>query len=197
VFAQAREKAREATCISNMRQMGMAALMYAGDYDERIPLAATATATSYLNWHDLMDPYARSNRIWLCPSANLPAMDVSGKPVCHYGLNSYYLNQGVTPAALWSLNNAPGIPLAEVDQPAHTVEMCDTRGTDDRLPANHLTTYVLPPSQQDADYWGRPDPRHSAGVVVTLMDGHTKWFTPGGFYTGQNPPDTWFQLIQP
>ena len=51
VFAQAREKARQTACLSNMRQMSMAVQMYTQDYDESLPLAATATATGFLNWH--------------------------------------------------------------------------------------------------------------------------------------------------
>ena len=37
VFAQAREKARQATCASNEKQIGLAILMYVGDYDETFP----------------------------------------------------------------------------------------------------------------------------------------------------------------
>ena len=39
VFAQAREKARGAACLSNVKQMGLAWMMYAQDYDERFPLS--------------------------------------------------------------------------------------------------------------------------------------------------------------
>ena len=39
VFAQARGKARQTSCISNMKQIGLAVLMYAGDYDEQLPWA--------------------------------------------------------------------------------------------------------------------------------------------------------------
>jgi len=35
VFARAREKARQASCLSNLKQLGLADLMYAQDYDER------------------------------------------------------------------------------------------------------------------------------------------------------------------
>src|SRR5271165_6318670 len=72
VFAQARAKARQTVCLSNMRQMGLATMMYAQDYDERLPLAATTTASSYLNWHNLLIPYTQNEQIWVCPSANLP-----------------------------------------------------------------------------------------------------------------------------
>ena len=42
VFAQAREKARQTACLSNMRQMNLGVMMYAQDVDETLPLAATA-----------------------------------------------------------------------------------------------------------------------------------------------------------
>jgi len=192
VFAQAREKARQAACASNMRQMGLAVLMYAQDYDERLPLAASATATGFLNWHHFVDPYVKNKQIWVCPSAALPIRNIYGDLVCHYGFNSFYLNEGVVVSDIYTLNNAPGVALAAVQRPAHTVLLADTRAIDGKLPANHLSTYLLPPSQPDADYWGRPDARHSDGVIVGLLDSHVKWFRPGGFYTGQTPMDDWF-----
>jgi prepilin-type N-terminal cleavage/methylation domain-containing protein len=193
VFAQAREKARQTTCVSNMRQMGLAVQMYGQDYDERLPLAATATNTSFLNWHNLVDPYVKSSQIWVCPSYNAPIRDIFGNFVCHYGYNSYYLNEGVDPANIYTLNNAPGVSLAAVSAPANCILMVDDRGVDGKLPANHLCTYVLPPSQPDANFWGRPDPRHTAGTVVGLLDSHVKWSRPASYYSGQQPPDAWFQ----
>ncbi len=203
VFAQARAKARQTACLSNMRQMGFAVQMYAQDVDETLPLAATATATGFLNWHDLLDPYVKNKQVWICPDSQSPIVDIYGKPVCHYGWNAYYLNRnGFNPNVpidvnnIYTINNAPGVTLAEAMKPAHLVIMGDNRGIDGKIPANHLSTYMLPPSQPDADYWGRPEPRHTAGVVVGLMDGHVKWFHPGGFYVGQNPADDWFALNQ-
>lgn len=192
VFAQAREKAREATCLSNVRQMGLAVLMYTQDYDERLPLAATATQTGFLNWHHLVDPYVKNKQVWVCPSTDLSIRDIYGNLVCHYGFNSYYLNQNVDPNNVYTLNNASGISLAAVQRSSHTVMLADVRGIQGRVPENHLSTYLLPPSLPDADYWGRPDARHSAGVVVGLLDSHVKWFKPGAFYNGQTPVDDWF-----
>ncbi len=193
VFAQAREKARQTVCLSNMRQMGLAVQMYAQDNDECMPLAATATATGFLNWHHLIDPYVKSSQIWVCPSYTGPIRDIYGNFVCHYGYNAYYLNRQVVPANIYTLNNAPGVSLAAVAVPANCILIVDNRGIDGKLPANHLTTYVLPPSQSDADYWGRPDPRHTEGVVLSLLDTHVKWMQPSGFYAGQTPLDAWFR----
>src|SRR5436305_5829833 len=56
VFAQAREKARSISCLSNTKQLGLAVMMYVQDYDETFPLAFSAaslgaTPTTYLvNW---------------------------------------------------------------------------------------------------------------------------------------------------
>ncbi len=198
VFAQTREKARQTACTSNMRQMGLAVLMYAQDYDETLPLAATATPMGFLNWHHLTDPYVKNKQVWICPSATLPIRDGLGNLVCQYGFNTYYLNVSVNVFNIFSLNNAPGVTLAAAAEPSRTVMMGDCRGVDSYQTPSHLSTYLLPPSQPPgqagADYWGRPDGRHSQGTVVELLDGHAKWFRSGGFYTGQNPADDWFDL---
>src|SRR2546429_1371192 len=47
VFAQAREKARQSSCQSNLRQLGLATQLYAQDYDETYPLAQYADGTVY------------------------------------------------------------------------------------------------------------------------------------------------------
>jgi len=51
------------------------------------------------------------------PSAKEPIRDIYGKPVCHYGLNAFYLNENVVPANIYTLNNAPGVSLAAVSAP--------------------------------------------------------------------------------
>jgi prepilin-type N-terminal cleavage/methylation domain-containing protein/prepilin-type processing-associated H-X9-DG protein len=65
VFAQAREKARGITCLSNMRQIGMGLAMYLQDNDEVFPVAAYCRSTSsanwdWLYWSDLIDPYVKA-----------------------------------------------------------------------------------------------------------------------------------------
>ena len=202
VFAQARAKARQAACASNIRQMALAVTMYGQDYDEHFPMAATLLPNfTFLNWHNFVDPYVKNMQIWDCPSSNLPLVDSKNKPVCHYGFNTYYLNLSNSGTAINlanpnDLNNAPGVSLAAVAAPAHTVLMADALGVTN-VPANHSSTYLLPPSHiTDEIYWGRPDARHSEGVVVGFVDSHVKWLRRSGFYEGQTPPDSWFQLQQ-
>src|SRR5258705_6112812 len=77
VFAQAREKARQTACLSNVKQIGLGINMYIQDYDETLPLQNgdyqnfLVTLESQPNWPKLIDPYTKNSQIYTCPSANL------------------------------------------------------------------------------------------------------------------------------
>lgn len=88
VFSQAREKARQASCLSNVRQLGTGAIMYAQDYDEvlprnayadppRVPEGAHFTNCSTPRWMDVMQPYIKNLQIFNCPSD--PFSQISGR----------------------------------------------------------------------------------------------------------------------
>lgn len=74
VFAQAKESARQSTCLSNMRQIGVASMMYAGDSNDVYPAWAARTPpinngnTDYLPPDMQLMPYAKNDQIWKCPS---------------------------------------------------------------------------------------------------------------------------------
>src|SRR5690242_8543722 len=72
VFAQAREKARTAACISNGKQMGLGLMMYAQDYDERLPRVYTANFGPVNNgprdWKNDIEPYVKNQGVFRCPS---------------------------------------------------------------------------------------------------------------------------------
>jgi prepilin-type N-terminal cleavage/methylation domain-containing protein/prepilin-type processing-associated H-X9-DG protein len=87
VFAQAREKARQTTCLSNLKQLGTATIMYVQDYDEHYyphrwnsgpnsnPLMSASgvgadisgEATGKTFWISLLQPYVKSYNVFLCP----------------------------------------------------------------------------------------------------------------------------------
>ncbi|HEY3298299.1 MAG TPA: DUF1559 domain-containing protein, partial [Armatimonadota bacterium] len=76
VFAKAREKARSATCLSNLKQMGLGFAQYMSDYDQTYPPAkfdsGVVSPNSYYDfsiwWYQLLDPYVKSKKIYQCPS---------------------------------------------------------------------------------------------------------------------------------
>src|SRR5438309_3093953 len=71
VFAQARDKARQTTCLSNLRQVATGVLLYLQDYDERMPADYTYrkidVGTRLWWWQDLIRPYVKNTGVYTCP----------------------------------------------------------------------------------------------------------------------------------
>src|SRR5262249_50825938 len=150
VFAQAREKARAITCTSNLKQLSLAWLMYAQDYDETWPLtAAQLPNKSQVYWQAMVEPYIRGGvkalpngqtsvggklSIYICPDYLTPApdRDEAGTArdkvpsVGQYPLSSYAPNIAIT-TAWWALGQkwagdsaGPGT-VASIGEPAQIV----------------------------------------------------------------------------
>lgn len=73
VFGRARENARRASCLSNMKQMGLGIMQYTQDYDETYPQAYwypndSSSAGGYAHWSGTIQPYVKSNQLFVCPS---------------------------------------------------------------------------------------------------------------------------------
>ncbi len=71
VFAQARQKARQAACLSNMKQIGLGVLQYAQDYDELfVPSESRPNGVNLQSWPSMMEPYVKSQEVFVCPGAD-------------------------------------------------------------------------------------------------------------------------------
>src|SRR5512142_1231654 len=80
VFAKAREKARQASCLSNQKQIGLAMMQYVQDYDETYPASWLTNAdytVYYASYVDSLMPYMKSEAIWFCPSLPKPGFSKS------------------------------------------------------------------------------------------------------------------------
>jgi prepilin-type N-terminal cleavage/methylation domain-containing protein/prepilin-type processing-associated H-X9-DG protein len=69
VFAKAREKARAASCLNNVKQWGLAYMQYSQDYDEWFPgfLTGNSLGTRRI-WYEVLEPYVKNTQIRICPS---------------------------------------------------------------------------------------------------------------------------------
>jgi len=129
VFAHAREKARAISCMSNMKQIGLAVQMYVQDNDEHlffrsakdnsalslgkirtnavIPTGSPASAPE--QWYNVLMPYIKAPNIYVCPSDPGPTRNVAA--------------DGVTPLlrSYAAADSAEGLSLAQVDVPADTI----------------------------------------------------------------------------
>src|SRR5262245_43129718 len=70
VFAQARESARTISCLSNKKQLTLAHLMYAQDFDETVCPTAITNAGPY--WPLMVLPYIKNTGVYGCPSTSNP-----------------------------------------------------------------------------------------------------------------------------
>ncbi|HZT43650.1 MAG TPA: prepilin-type N-terminal cleavage/methylation domain-containing protein [Chthonomonadaceae bacterium] len=141
VFAQAREKARQATCLSDEKQIGLGFMMYVQDYDETFPLlqyqlvvpTIDTTAASLRFWTDFIYPYVKNGTlttdaygtaswglggIWTCPS--FPDPTQSGT----YGVHWRLCPDG------WDIWDPPDsllapATLANLPTPADTMLVCE------------------------------------------------------------------------
>ena len=183
VFAQAREKARQASCTSNTRQLALGVLMYAQDYDETLPPTAipSQNADGTL-WPELLAPYLKNNQIRRCPS------DAKAK-LNSYGLNELIFADLTDPGS----RQIPIRTLAVIQTPADTVMLAEL-GTQDDFQTDRPDAYksTAPSIALNDDADARPAPRHFKRVNLGLMDGHAKAFRLEQFYTNQTPPDKWY-----
>jgi prepilin-type N-terminal cleavage/methylation domain-containing protein len=144
VFAQAREKARTTTCISNLKQIGLASNMYLQDYDERFPFAGRDwPQASFVDVWNGLGPYMKNTSMFLCRSDVNPAWNVGWAqvnnkallkeiqfPSSYYYLYAFYHNFGPkqTPGKALSM------PLAAVSFPAQKgIFICYATGVQGRV----------------------------------------------------------------
>jgi prepilin-type N-terminal cleavage/methylation domain-containing protein len=182
VLARARERGRQAACISNVRQQALAVFLYADDQNDVLPPVAFEDANGNdVVWPTLLDPYLKSiSRAHLCPT------DPAAKQTS-YGLNELAFVDLTDPAP------GPQNKLLAFRSVSKTVMMGDL-GTDDDLKTLRPDTIkmVAPASDINDDADARPVARHLDRCDLGFMDGHSEHLRLGQFYTGQNPTNKWF-----
>jgi prepilin-type N-terminal cleavage/methylation domain-containing protein len=187
VFARARENARRAGCMSNLKQIGLGFMMYTQDYDEKFPpalwgeagnpdtfveqhdpnmpgykfkMSSNGTTGHYVTWMDMIYPYVKNLQLFVCPSNTQKSQDIPS-----YGYNrliSEYSAGGY------------GISLAAVQRPSEIILTLDysnagysqeyANGTD------YCKTTTFTGTNQTT-MWP-----HFDGAVVNFTDGHAKWY---------------------
>ncbi|MBU0609791.1 MAG: DUF1559 domain-containing protein [Armatimonadetes bacterium] len=148
VFAKAREKARQSSCLSNTKQIGLAVMQYAQDYDERMPM--TYTQNPNTNWAQNIAPYAKNNQVLDCPSSTIAKWDG--------GWASENMSYGYS-----VLFEGNPMAIGQIAKPAETVLMGD--GVNFRLRPENWST--LGPGRLFT-------PRHNEMGNVAFCDGHSK-----------------------
>ena len=128
VFAQAREKARQTSCMSNMKQLGIAVLSYTQDYDETLPMMTHGSPWGPLLWSSslVVGPYIKSAGVFVCPddafTANYNnATWFNGLPAVHpmsYVVNAIIPDPGYS-WRTWGGVSGPQGPFAYTSNAPH------------------------------------------------------------------------------
>lgn len=176
VFASAREKARQSSCASNEKQIGLAYLQYAQDNDEMVCYSR--------GWSGYMYPYVQSKQVFLCPD-----------DVAKNGYNptiSYMINNFVSWDTVYGHTSkwtAPALTVLVGEcQGVYTTDVFKLPNTDS---PNLLGDVFAPNPTFGCGAMGVPvgvtfnsyyqctqTGRHNGGSNVLLLDGHVKWLLP-------------------
>ncbi len=188
VFAQAREKARAISCLSNLKQSGTATLMYVQDYDETFPIslymAISASPCTMTFYHELT-PYQKNANIMQCPSSpravdfvagwgnvaaatGLPGLCVSSPAVRYlsYNFNFAVIENG-SPSNIFGVDPDRAVKtLAAIPFPVETGLISD--GVPTSMPINR------PPDFGCGLFYSPVAGRHSTVLNANFVDGHAK-----------------------
>lgn len=187
VFAQAREKARQSSCLSNLKQIGLGLMQYTQDYDETV--VPNDNGPSWSNnpqsWIDMLRPYIKGDGIFVCPSSSDDERDHifldSTKPVFSYAINNVYWTDPVNqifeksaPRTLARIEDSSGTVFCGDSKRDLTVTVSTQWGFqvtgDTYFPSTNPPTLGTSSRQQ-----GLFVARHNGGSNYTFFDGHAKW----------------------
>jgi prepilin-type N-terminal cleavage/methylation domain-containing protein/prepilin-type processing-associated H-X9-DG protein len=193
VFARAREKARQASCQSNIKQIALAVIMYKNDYDELMPYliqgsqaggmddwingAPTLGPSGGYTWWLVLQPYIKNSQLMVCPSQRPPMSRPTGcwLPMRWSTYSCNYQNQ----QRPWA-----GVPDSYIADSGGTIILSDGCGRPHNCFRFASCGCGAAPVAYDPNYtinaptslsgWGWVW-RHNEGVNHAFHDGHVKW----------------------
>jgi len=184
VFARAREKARQTSCLSNVKQLSLGLYMYAQDYDEKFPRwnwgerISIGGPPGMTMWYAAVFPYVKNQQLYTCPSVVRDGCHLTCYPAwsgtvtggISYGYNEYIGNVGAS--------------MGSIQFPAQHVLLGDARAAlGGHTVANILWRYAFVAKDPtaccvDPPPAGHPDASdapHNGGSNIGFVDGHAKW----------------------
>jgi prepilin-type N-terminal cleavage/methylation domain-containing protein/prepilin-type processing-associated H-X9-DG protein len=203
VFSRARENAKRASCLSQMKQIGIGLLEYAQDYDETLPTMPStdqgacntgsagvptrcsvavnstflyADPNAYQNWIAEIQPYVKSWQLFKCPSANTDVYTKAKLPgyvPTGNSNNTYMVNGVLLQRKISALQQVSTLIWAQ--DFAYASNLAIVRP----VVNTYSPSMMLPlPATTVMRTWLIPDPTHFNGLNLLYCDGHAKWRDP-------------------
>jgi len=186
VFGRAREKARQATCTSNMKQLGLAFTMYTQDNDEYWPIGDQVNGDDS-GWYTSVYPYIRSANIYTCPSDTTTGT----------GVISYAMNRNLTRVAESNYTALPQnggtasssggfLTIASLVQPSKTILLLEIMGMNSQFSGNdeENSVSVFGPTQTSSpskmiDTF-KPTEFYATGILGNPAENGSYYYPPSG-----------------
>lgn len=175
VFSQAKASAKRTECLSNIRQIGLANLMYAGDADETYVGDEVKSGPNTYYWGDLLDKYIRGGgsqekrgeELESCPTAGIDFEDT--EPWTYsYAINNVRENDGDFVGAAWSR-------ASEIRKPSQIVFAVDGWPTDEKEgdeSDREEISWTVGKRQASSHPLDDGNPRHLGTFSIVFCDGH-------------------------
>jgi len=176
VFAKAKEKAKSTSCLSNMKQIGLACTMYLTDYDDCYPQTQLDYSGHYYAgyswWPEMIQPYVKNWQMLQCPSKT-PTMVTSlitGETIPYLIADAYTINQNFGYRGdNWTTGSGLGtyaVNASTIENPAEIIFVSEGE--------NHCTAPFWW-NWAGGDGYYHLEMRHNGGANATFADGHAKW----------------------
>lgn len=183
VFAKAREKARQASCNSNMKQIILGCIMYKSDYDGKFPrnaMMAVGCAAPGWDWMEVIMPYIKNTELFVCPSID------RFQQSCAIGLGrsstgwrgGYGANAG-RPAVIGQIGNGPFGNAYHRESPKESL-FRDVSTLIAIAETSYWCSFICGVGHMGADSgsttgWDARRLSHNDGMNLAYYDGHAKY----------------------
>lgn len=190
VFARARENARAASCLSNVKQMGLAIAMYKQDYDGKYPFARWKGGVDH--WYDhFLGPYIKNKQVQICPSNSSWYIGYSYNIAFGYDIGTTDQSSSTNSYCGVDIPVYGGVPDAMINNPSQSVVLLDASlayyhvtidsGYSDSSARSVIDTFFAPrsttpnPDSFLATNYNHPGAGvHNGGANALYADGHAK-----------------------
>ena len=180
VFQKVRENARQISCASNEKQIGLALVQYEQDYDDTLvpndnSVTGVASTDCYMGF---LQPYIANIQVFVCPDDSSPMAVLGGRHLSYVLNNAYNDNRNI--GGMFEKQPSP-TTLATLDDPSGTIFITDGSNPSSSDPTYGYQMYTIAGCSLSANpplmngQQGSVTGRHTGGANCAFMDGHVKW----------------------